>query len=104
VRSNNDNGGSAIPLGNSTKAIARGAGPRGKESSAVGVRPVGDLERGRDLELVQGRSGNSASSETLTGGDSWNTNKRSHSDDSSEDVGRIRVTDEVRVEVVRSNV
>jgi hypothetical protein len=104
VRSN-DNGGRGIPLGNSAKATARGADPLGKETSAIGVRPVGDLERGKDLELVTGRSGRSASSATLTGHDSWNANKRSHLDNSSEEeLGRIRVTDEVRVEVVRSNV
>jgi hypothetical protein len=99
VRNNtHDRNGSGIPLGNSAKATARG--PRSKPVPALSVRAVGDLEQGRDdPELVQGYS---ATSTTLTEHDSWN--KRSHSDDSGDEVGRIRVTDEVRVEVVRSNV
>lgn len=98
VRSNNDNGGAGIPLGNSAKATAKPS--RGKTLN-IDVRRVGDLERGTDIELVQGRS---ASSTTLTGHDSWNTNKRSLAEDSGDENGKIHVTEEVRVEVVHSNV
>lgn len=95
-RINGENGVDGIRLGNSAKASG------GKKLPELDITPIDDLEASKDLGLVQGRS---ASSITLIGHDRWKTNtKRSLTDDSGDEIGRIYVHEEVRVESVRCNV